>query len=170
MSTHIKNQRGFSALDAILMVVIAILVTAGVVYALDHRSKVATSQPSSTVTKPDTSAESAAALGQIKALYRDWLSHEGGSPRPGDIYLQKGYVTQAGANQWNEPRDYDITTCSHDPLTYDDYSFEEPTVSGNTATASIQAIYAATITLEIKLGLKKEASTWKIDSWSCPNL
>jgi len=110
-------------------------------------------------------------LTNVKAFYSSYLA----TTPPSSAYLttavQSGLLTQAADNLITS-KQYDLPTCSQNPLTYKDYSFSTPIITGSTASMSVSGTYSGppAQTAKIDLSLQDVANKWAISGFSCPNL
>jgi Tfp pilus assembly protein PilV len=167
------NDEGYAILDVLLALVVLALAFGAL---LTYQSRMKSQNAPATTAAANTSASKVAAangkqsqlaLTNVKAFYKAYLIAPGVAPIAS--WEQKGYIT-AGAATDAVGKNYDIFTCSQNPLSYDKYAFSVPVVNGSTATLAVSGTYSGPppATTTIHLGLKLVNSNWEINAISCP--
>jgi type II secretory pathway component PulJ len=168
-----NHQKGFGIIEVLMLIAIVILIGTVVYLAIQVTQKkdtpVATTSSQSSSTGPkDTTVE---ALAHVKAFYKTYLDDKTGDFTTSE-WVKQGYATQSAADQRDGGHALDLATCSQSPLTYDKYTFSTPSIDGDTGTMSLSGTYSGppASTTRISLGLLKDGSVWKIDSFDCPSI
>jgi cell division protein FtsB len=108
---------------------------------------------------------------QVKSIYDYWLN--GSTPSSPVSYQSlkdRNYITQSYLDfQKSANLNYDPLTCSQNALAFKDYVFKTPTVKDTkNAEVSVEANYAESGIITIRLGMVNENGVWKINTITCP--
>jgi len=108
---------------------------------------------------------------QVKSIYDYWLN--GSTPSSPVSYQSlkdRNYITQSYLDfQKSANLNYDPLTCSQNALAFKDYVFKTPTVKDTkNAEVSVEANYAESGIITIRLGMVNENGAWKINTITCP--
>ena len=137
------------------------------------------SSPSPQITQNvATASDQEAAKKQAEGFYAQWVDpkrltsgYKETFEATIDTLVKEGYITQKAATQLKDRQvQYDIPTCSQNPLPFEQYKFSTPVVQGTTATMTVAGKYIGPPPVEknVTLDLVKSGPTWSIDAFSCP--
>jgi hypothetical protein len=82
----------------------------------------------------------------------------------------RNYITQSFLDSTKSTNlNYDRITCSQNPLRFQDYVFKTPAINDTkNAEISVEANYAESGIIIIRLGMVNDGGVWKINTITCP--
>ncbi|MEI6169836.1 MAG: hypothetical protein WCP56_02445 [Candidatus Saccharibacteria bacterium] len=105
-----------------------------------------------------TGNDQATILSNIKALYKDRTG--GGKTEAEQKYFTEAYYNTLKTGQFGA----DPILCAQNVVDYDKLVFNNPTITGTSATISVKTQYGTTINLK----LVKQNNVWLVSSVTCP--
>ena len=174
MKQQHQKTYGFTLIKVVLVIIGVTII--GVVGYLafqasqKQQASTQTEKPTSSTTAPKKTEtdESTVALDNVRAFYKKFLAEpnhtDGYTPSK---WVADGYVTQAAADQYANATAVDPVTCSQNPLAYDKYTFDAPSISSAAGMAHISGTYESGDKTMIMLSLVKDNNVWKISKFSC---
>ena len=171
----IKNQKGFTALEIVLVIITLVAVSAAGYYAYQARQEKADSKVSITKSEEKTQAKTtisqndkAVVSQKVKDYYNKYVI-----PKYPDDYpagasnrmLSDGYITANLSQQFKTSSPYDLPTCSQNKAP--NYVFSDPTINSNKAEVIVTGSGYDSEGITIKVQMVKDSSSWKIDSFNC---
>jgi len=177
--------RNWSKLIVIYLLIGAVIYT-GIYYFVLSKNKTkpysantyqSPTSPASNENSMNSTSDQERAKKQVEEFYSNWLDPK----RNGvgykenfvatiDNLVKDGYITQKGAVQLKDRNvQYDVATCSQNPLPFEKYKFATLSVKNASAKVAMTGTYSGPPAQDkvITIDLVRSGSTWSIDSFQC---
>jgi hypothetical protein len=122
-----------------------------------------------------TSASQSAIVSTVEAFYRGYLaSSSAAQSSVAHAFLapaaQQDLLTETAVQQVETTQQYDVVTCSQNPLPFSSYVFPTPTVTGSSGAVVVTGTYSSApsdrVAIDVAVG--EIGGHWEITSFTCP--